>query len=196
MAIYGKLSQMSDELNFPISISKLPPASETLILPVNQKVLKRVAEECDVLEFNKLEAKFRFKRWRKHGLTVLCDFRAEIQQECIATLEPVSSSLNESIERQFLPERSSDYKAPEIIDGEMILDPEANDLPDILETDQINLWDILIEELLLVIDLFPRAEAIEQDTQAIVEASDKPSGQTNKPFSDLKSLITNKKNNN
>ncbi|KAG1700455.1 Phosphate acyltransferase [Nymphon striatum] len=50
---------------------------------------------------------------------------------------------------------------PEIVDGEMILDPEAADLPDIIVGDSINLWDILIEELILVINPFPRADSAE-----------------------------------
>ncbi len=186
---------MSDELDFPISISNLPSASEKVALPVNEETSKLAAEACGVVAFKNLEAIFRFKRWRKHGVSIICDFSTQVEQECIATLEPVISRLKDRFERQFLPESSSDYKMPEIIDGEMILDPEA-DFPDILESDVINLWDTLIEELILVIDPFPRVDGIEEkNTIETEETLDITSEPTHRPFSDLKALITEKKSN-
>ena len=186
---------MSDALDYPISISKPPSASETLTLPVDAQKMTLAADACGVTGFKNLEAKFRFKRWRKHGVSIFCDFKAQIEQECIVTLEPVSSMVSESFERQFLPERSSDYKMPEIIDGEMVLDPEAGDYPDIIEGDAINLWDVLIEELILVINPFPRADQLEDDIELEQEVIEEPSEPTHRPFSELKALITEKKSN-
>ena len=186
---------MSEKLDYPISISKLPSASDTIILKTDETTNDLLAQACAVDLINNLEAKFRFKRWRKHGVSVSCSFHAEIQQQCIATLVPVDSHLSESFERQFLPERSSDYKMPEIIDGEMVLDPEA-DLPDIIEGDTINLWDVLIEEMILVIDPFPRAEDAPAQAEITVEVDQQPDEPTHKPFSDLKALISEKKSNN
>ena len=186
---------MNAVLNFPISVSNLPSASEKIVLPVTEEALASVAEACDVNSVQTLEAVFRFKRWRKHGVTLNCDFKAKIEQECIATLEPVFSNINESFERQFLPERSSDYKMPEIIDGEMVLDPEA-DLPDIIVGNTLNLWDILIEELILVIDPFPRSDFAPEEAIWVEDDTNEDLEPTHKPFSDLKALITEKKSNN
>jgi len=186
---------MSEKPSYPISISKLPPAADTIILKTDKTTKDMLAQACDVDLIKNLEAKFRFKRWRKHGVSISCSFHAEIQQECIATLEPVDSHISESFERQFLPERSSDYKMPEIIDGEMVLDPEA-DFPDIIESDTINLWDILIEEMILVIDPFPRAEAALELKETEHEVDKEPDQPTHKPFSELKALISEKKSNN
>jgi uncharacterized metal-binding protein YceD (DUF177 family) len=187
---------MSNNLEFLISIKKLPGPSETLTLPINQSANEAAAQACDVIAFKKLQASFRFKRWRKHGATVICKFSAQVEQECIATLDPVFGRIEDSIERQFLPEHSSDYKMPEIIDGEMILDPEAADLPDIIVGDSINLWDILIEELILVINPFPRSDSVEQNSDFLQDIpSNKTNEPTHRPFSDLKTLITEKKSN-
>ena len=186
---------MSSDLVFPINVANLPAASEKLALPVTQETLEVVADACDVTSIQNLEATFRFKRWRKHGVTLNCDVKAKIEQECIATLEPVFSKINESFERQFLPERSSDYKMPEIIDGEMVLDPEA-DLPDIIVGNTLNLWDILIEELILVIDPFPRSDSAPDEAVWEEKKVKEDREPTHKPFSDLKTLITEKKSNN
>jgi uncharacterized metal-binding protein YceD (DUF177 family) len=186
---------MTTGLYFPVSISSLPKPSEHIHLPVDAESLKQLANECGVNAFKSLETDFRFKRWRKHGATVVGSFKAEIEQDCIVTLEPVFSFLDESFERQFLPQRSSDYKMPEIIDGEMILDPEADDLPDILETDVLNLWEILIEELILAIDPFPRSAEGGLQEQFEAEEEDLDAEPTHKPFSDLQALISAKKTN-
>lgn len=186
---------MSSDLNFQISVSNLPAPSEKVLLPVTPEALELVADACDVLSLHCLEAVFRFKRWRKHGVTLNCDVKAKVEQECIATLEPVFSDINVSFERQLLPERSSDYKMPEIIDGEMVLDPEA-DLPDIMSGNTLNLWEILIEELILAIDPFPRADSAPEDTNWVEDKAEDEAEPTHKPFSDLKALITEKKSNN
>ncbi len=186
---------MSSELDCSISVSNLPAASEKLILPIDEKSSRLAAQACDVIGFENLKATFRFKRWRKHGVMVLCDFSVKVEQECIATLEPVVSRIDASFERQFLPENSSDYKMPEIIDGEMILDPEASDIPDVLEGDAINLWDVLIEEMILVIDPFPRSDNAPSEVNLVEAVHDEPSEPTHKPFSDLKALISEKKSN-
>lgn len=186
---------MISDLEFFINVNNLPSASEKISLPVAQEILEEVANACDVTSIQNLEAMFRFKRWRKHGVTLNCDFKAKVEQECISTLDPVFTDLNESFERRFLPEHSSDYKMPEIIDGEMILDPQA-DAPDIIISNQLNLWDILIEELILVIDPFPRLDSAPEEsiwTDAETKEHLEP---THKPFSDLKTLITEKKSNN
>ena len=186
---------MSAELNFPISVSNLPAPSEKISLPVTHEDLQLVAEACDVIGLQNLEAVFRFKRWRKHGVTLNSDVKTKVEQECIATLEPVFTEIKTSFERQFLPERSSDYKMPEIIDGEMVLDPEA-DLPDIMSGNTLNLWDILIEELILAIDPFPRADSAPEDSNWVEDDAEDEIEPTHKPFSDLKALITEKKSNN
>lgn len=185
---------MTTQLHYPVSLSALPLPSDHIRLTGDAESLKYLAEECGVNTFKSLEAVFRFKRWRKHGASVTGSFKAEIEQDCIATLETVFSVLDETFERQFLPQRSSDYKMPEIIDGEMVLDPEA-DIPDILESDSFNLWEILIEELILAIDPFPRSKEAGLHEQIDEVEEDLDAEPTHKPFSDLQALISAKKTN-
>ncbi len=179
-----------------VSMSKPPSAGENIKLHIDKAALEIVACECGVTQISHLEAKFRVKRWRKHGIALYGEFDIKLEQECVASLEPITSSLKNTIERQFLPLSDSDYKKPEIIDGEMILDPEVDDIPDIIEGDEINLWEVLIEELILVIDPFPRAEDYQSKTVYEVAQSDQETNEpTHKPFSDLKALISEKKTN-
>jgi len=179
---------------FIANIHNLPAPGEALSLSPDAPELKRIAAECDVIAVSSLDATFRLKRWRKNGVIVSGHFSADVEQECIMTLESVHSRLDEHFERQFLPKGSTDYKMPEVIDGEMVLDPEANDIPDLLESNEINLWNILVEEMILAIDPFPRSDShIDEITESSNIAPESGQEPTHKPFSDLKALITEKK---
>lgn len=187
---------MSNLSEFKISIRKLPPAGEWIELPVQSGDLGILADEIGVMSCSELKAKFRVKRYRKHGVTVIGEFFARIEQECIATLDPVNSHIKGGFDRQFLPQQESDYTVPEIIDGEIVLDPEADDIPDLLEGDEINLWEVLSEEMILAINPFPRSDnAPKQTAQTPKKEEVLDDNPTYKPFSDLKSLITEKKSN-
>lgn len=185
---------MSNVPQYLINISNLPPAGEAIVLSADEKILDTVSQECGVTHVSHLNTKFRVKRWRKHGVTIYGDFDIKLEQECVASLGPVFSNLKNTFERRFLPQRDSDYKMPEVIDGEMILDPEADDIPDIIEGDAIDLWEVLIEELILVIDPFPRLENYQSEMlNEEVEPIEETKEPTHKPFSNLKALITEKK---
>jgi len=179
---------------FIVNIHNLPAPGESIFLSPDADELKRLATECAVTSIANLDVTFRLKRWRKNGVIVSGDVIADVEQECIKTLDPVYSRLVEHFERQLLPKGSADYKMPEIIDGEMVLDPEANDIPDELEGNEISLWDILVEEMILAIDPFPRSDTdIDEIASEPDIAPDLDEEPTHRPFSDLKTLITEKK---
>lgn len=187
---------MQELPEFSINVQNLPPADEWLVLPVKDNALEIIASECGLTACRSLEARFRAKRYRKHGVTLTGRFTVSIEQECVVTLEPVFTDLQEEFQRRFLPERDLSATLPEIIDGEMVFDPEAEDLPDLLEGGQINLWEVLIEEMILAIDPFPRSEqAVETTLPGNETGSEDESEPTHNPFSELKSLISEKKSN-
>ena len=80
-------------------------------------------------------------------------FEAEVRQTCGVTLEPLQSTLEGSFEVKLLPAGSPN--APEEPE-EAVLDPEAEDPPDLVEGESIDLGAILVEQLALEVDPFPR----------------------------------------
>lgn len=187
---------MTTASKYIINITNLPSPNEAIELNLDKAELQALADECAVLACKNLKTRFRARRWRKHGVIISGEFSVDIDQECIKTLELVHSHLREAFERQFLPNGSTDYQEPEIIDGEMVLDPEAADIPDVLETNEINLWDLLVEEMILTIDPFPKSQSTDEihleAAQSDVSEEKEP---THRPFSDLKALISEKKTN-
>ena len=65
----------------------------------------------------------------------------------------------------------------------------------IFENGKIDIWSILAEELNLAIDPFPRSEQAQSITEEPLTENEEMDvdDDTHRPFSDLKSLITEKK---
>lgn len=117
----------------------------------------------------------------KDGLQIKGKVTAEIEQECVITLESLFNSVNEKLDLTFLP----DVEVPDFDDKD--LEGEAlqallaeKDPPEPLINGQINLTDLLVEFIALGIDPYPRKEGAEfKDPNAEVVIS---------PFEALKKL--------
>lgn len=84
--------------------------------------------------------------WRLEGRV-----RAEAVQTCGLTLEP----LPVSIDRAFNLKLVEEAEEPDL-DGEIVVDLEAEDGPDVVEDGRIDLMQYAIEQLALSLDPFPR----------------------------------------
>jgi uncharacterized metal-binding protein YceD (DUF177 family) len=125
-------------------------------------VVRRIAPGPDVREelsrqlgldgLDRLDAEVEAASWLD-GARLRGRFEAEVRQTCGVTLEPLQSTLSGAFERRLLPAGSPNAPAePE----EMVLDPEAEDPPDLVEGETIDLSAIVVEQLALEIDPFPR----------------------------------------
>ena len=70
------------------------------------------------------------------------------------TLEPFESDLTGELQIRAVPQGSQALQADE--DHELELDPDADDPPDVLTGDQLDLGAYVVEDLSLAIDPFPR----------------------------------------
>ncbi len=115
-----------------------------------------IADFLDVLKVTGLRAEFRVSRWRSRGLKVLGTLDARVEQACVVTLDPVESSIHASFERRFLP---VDMIDPEGGTEEVFVDPEGEDPPEPL-THELDLGEVVVEELALNLDPYPRKPGI------------------------------------
>ena len=82
-------------------------------------------------------------------------------------------------------------QSPEIIDGEMVFEPEGEDLPDVFSNNRIDLWAVVIEQLNLAVDLFPRSDNVGgAEEEASVPQSEH---QTHRPFARPQNVDNRKK---
>lgn len=103
---------------------------------------------------------------------------AVVEQICGVSLEPFEAELSGDIDVRVVPAGSPHASSPE--GGELELDPEGPDAPDVLDGDTIDVTAYVVEHLALEIDPFPRKPGATFDYEA-------PEEETS-PFAALKAL--------
>jgi uncharacterized metal-binding protein YceD (DUF177 family) len=145
-----------------VTVSKISDAGLALDVAAKVGELPRIAAYLGLLSLQALTAQVKLTRWRK-GVLVTGHFTADATQACVVTLDPVDEHVEGEFERRFLPD------TPQTESREVRVDPEGEDPAEPLGR-EIDLGEILVEELSLGLDPYPRkagAEyAGEQDTVA------------------------------
>ena len=115
------------------------------------------------------------KDWR-----LKAELGATVVQECVVTLDPVTTRIDEVVERQYLAE----LPEPSGEEMEMTDDDSIESLPDV-----IDLTDVLEESLVLAVPDYPRKEGAEAAQTLVSEPGTVPlSDEDVKPFAGLAAL--------
>ena len=169
---------------FTVNIDRLPKSGKSIRFEADEQLRSLVASETGVSEVLQLSADVLISPAPNAGAKVTGNLQARVEQECVTTLKSLISELQIVLNRQFIKEKSYDETSSDLIDGEWVIDP-GDDIIDYLEQPNLNLLDLIVEELNLHIDPFPRSkEAVTIDVA--YESSDL---ETKKPFSGLKDLL-------
>ncbi len=136
----------------PVKLAALSRGPVSRRIAADAESRARIAFELGLDGLDRLEAELEASSWLD-GARVRGRFDAVVRQTCGVTLEPMESRLSGDFERKILPAGSPNAPAqPE----EAVLDPEAEDPPDLIEDEAIDLGAILVEQLALEVDPFPR----------------------------------------
>lgn len=109
---------------------------------------------------------------------------AQVTQSCSVTLAPVVSHIEESFERTY----TFDAAEEQATGLEIELEPEGEEPPDPIVDGTVDLGELVVEELCLAIDPFPRAPGAVFDAAAAGVAEKRDN-----PFAVLAKLHTEKK---
>ena len=105
---------------------------------------------------------------------------ATVVQDCVVTLEPVVTRIEEPVERLYL----ADWQEPEGDEVEMGEDTDAEPLPASLDLGQV-----MLEALALALPPYPRAEGVEPVELSVTEPGKAPMTEDEaRPFARLKAL--------
>ena len=127
-----------------------------------------IAESLDLVSLERLEADLVARGWFD-GAVIDCRWSAEVVQICGVELEPFPTALNGEFLVRVVPQGSLHAPDP---DEELTIDLEADDPPDVLEDDVIDLGAYVVEHLALEIDPFPRKpDAVFEPPEAPAELS-------------------------
>lgn len=105
---------------------------------------------------------------------------ATIQQDCVVTLDPVTTRIDEHIARTY----ASNFETPDAAEVEMTEDESTDPMPETLD-----LVDVALEALALSIPAYPRKEGAETGTAVFTEPGQAPmTDEDARPFAGLAAL--------
>ena len=111
-----------------------------------------LAGELGLLALRKLRFEGRLVPEGRRDWTLTATLGATVVQPCVVTLDPVTTRIDETVERRYL----ADYVEPEADEVEMPEDDAQEPLPEVLDLKQV-----MAEALELALPLYPRASGAE-----------------------------------
>jgi uncharacterized metal-binding protein YceD (DUF177 family) len=152
-----------------VSVAKIGDAGLAQTVTAKPEETAAIAAYLELAGVKSLTGEFALTRWRTKGIRVAGTLAADLIQTCVVTLEPIETRVEAEFERRFLPAEKLKAELADLDD--VVIDPAGEDPPEPLGHD-IDLGEILIEELALNIDPYPRKPGAEfQDEHAEPKAN-------------------------
>jgi uncharacterized metal-binding protein YceD (DUF177 family) len=137
----------------PVRLSELGRGPDPYRLQPDEGQRARIAEVLGLAALPAFSGEARLAPWHD-GAEVQGRWTARVTYVCGLTLEPFDADLTgEFTVRAVPPSSPAAAPAPE---GEVELDLEAEDPPDVIEGETVDLAHYLVEDLALALDPFPR----------------------------------------
>lgn len=188
-----KKDLMSDkftpEFSRIVKTEEMVSGKEKLVIEANEKERAALAERFELVSINSLRAELEVKTASNGEVTVRGPMSAEILQNCVATLEPVPETVEDTVEVLFSPHVSEDDMPSNPDDLENLSEEELMALleqPEPLVDGKIDLGEVVAQFLAVAMDPYPRKDDAElpESIQSEEEAdADKPN-----PFAQLAGL--------
>lgn len=137
----------------PVHLREIPATGRHFMIETNEDERRAVARQLGLPDVAALTAKLHVTPFRKDGLAVEGTILAKITQICVVTAEPFESKVEAPVDIRFSPD-GQDPNAE--FDLAELNDPEAEDPPDLLVGDTIDLGAVVSEFLALALDPYPR----------------------------------------
>jgi hypothetical protein len=138
-----------------------------LSLVPDESVRVAMARADGLVALKAFDAQLELAPWFD-GYSLAGRWRATVTQVCGVTLELFDSELGGELDLKYAPKGSS-LLPPD--DAEIVIDPEGEDPPDVLDGDAIDVGAALCEQLTLEIDPYPRkpgAVFVQPETSATI----------------------------
>lgn len=154
-----------------VTVAKVGESGHTSTIEAKPEELANIAEYLDLVALGSLKAEVQLNRWRGKGLRVTGKLTADATQSCVVTLDPIEARVEAEFERRFLPEVDLEHEQSK--EHEVFVDPEGEDPPEPLARD-IDLGEVIIEELSLNLDPYPRKAGVEFEDAATAAPRESP----------------------
>lgn len=175
----------------PVNAGKVVDKDLALVIEPNAAERQAIAGSYDIDAIEALKADLVLKPYRKAGIRAVGTIEISMVRTCVVSLEPFDTVLKLDVDRTFEPHSSRPRKVRDLNeDGEIEIDLESLDPPDVILDGVLDLGGMICEEIALSLDPFPRKPGVEFEAgsdeeadQVDAEEDEKPS-----PFAALKAL--------
>ena len=180
------MTQTPPVFSYPVKVGNVANNPLNFELSADEKECRDLAQVWNVEDVLALSAKVRITKWKRDGIRVTGHFNGHLVQNCVVSLEPVETQIEDEFVAFFVPETSRLAKKDTTTDNEIIIDIEADDAPDIYSGNSIDLGEIVAEYAAMAIDPYPKREGamIEQKFTEPADIKD----DTPSPFAALSSI--------
>jgi len=168
---------MTEPWSKTVRLHELARGAMTLVLEPDAEQRKQIAKDLGLESLPALKARVTLTPWMD-GVEITGRFDAVVEQICAVSLDAFEQPLSGEIDLRAVPEGSAN--APQAVGGEIDVDPDAPDPPDVLDGEAIDVAAYVVEHLALEIDPFARKPGVEFDYT--------PPEEETSPFAVLKKL--------
>jgi hypothetical protein len=153
-----------------VRLDEVPESGRHVSLDASAETRAALAAPARVDAVERLTATFDLTRRGRDGLHVEGRVNATVRQTCVVSLEPVVNTIDEAIDVDFVPPRDGERN----LSDEIELDSSADDEPEPMIGNSVDLGLLATEFLLLGIDPYPRKPDAAFEAPASAEAAGHP----------------------
>lgn len=179
---------VDEETPFSFSVKVGHVSSNPFLITVeaDEKECAGLAKLWRIEGLTSLKADVKLSRWKRDGIRISGSFVGELVQNCVVSLKPIPTKIDDEFVTHFVPETSRLARQDDIQNGEIIIDVDGPDIPDTFSGNTIDVAAVVSEFAAMSIDPYPRdpnAEIEEKFQSGMEEDDDAPS-----PFAALAAI--------
>ncbi|MEI5680626.1 MULTISPECIES: YceD family protein [unclassified Mesorhizobium] len=148
-------------VSFVATVARLPQKGLPVVIEADEKQRAALAEEHGLETVERYRAELLITAWKRNGIKVSGTVEADIVQACVVTLEPIETHVSEEVSGLFLPEDSKLARHGFGEGGEIMLDADGPDSPELFSGETIDVGALAEEFFGLAIDPYPRKKGAE-----------------------------------
>ena len=189
----GPATESGASLEFSriIDTAKVERVPQTFRFKATEMECKRLAERLGISAVESLDAEIVVQRAADgRSYKLRGSLSATVVQDCVVTLDPVTLPVHAEFDMSFAPSVRSGTPAVADDEAEIWIGAIGDDPPEPLKDGRIEAGEVVVEELALALDPYPRAPDAELPTAyRDVEGPAAGEDERRQPFAALESLV-------
>lgn len=167
---------VTSPVSFRVHVARLPQKGMRVVVEADARQRVALAAAHGLVSVTRYRADLLVTPWRRNGIKVAGTVKADIVQECVVTLEPLDANVSAAVEGLYLPEDSKLGRQGFEGGGEIMLDVEGPDAPELFSGDSIDAGALAEEFFGLALDPYPRKSGASIGAPTLEPAKVEPDG--------------------